>query len=378
MIRAFTAIFLIVFFSLNAFCGIGLRSDVTGITGIRRDEGKTEVTVGGLWLPELHMNAGFQNKSCDFLAGGRFNGLWYNREKTETTLEFYRFWGRFSGPFWDLRGGLQKIAFGPAQLFRPLMWFDELDPADPLGLTRGVRGMRGRLFFANNTNIWGWALYRNDRLKGREIYSTEDHTLEYGGRLQFPVSQGEWGISWHSRIPEYSTMKTETRTAVNTGDNQRETRLGFDAQWDLLAGIWFESVVIHAPGAPVFSWIHDYVVGVDYTFPLGNGLHVLSEFGMNALFDKDLNSLENSKMAGLMVNYPLDFFTALSGFFMWFPDRDLMSLVGSFEYTSGNITYYLQYIHTITSENIPVPDLPGISHGMQVKGMISWQIAGEF
>ena len=57
--------------------------------------------------------------------------------------------------------GLQKINFGSATMLRPLMWFDQVDPRDPLQLTDGVWGVLGRYYFLNNANIWLWGLYGN-------------------------------------------------------------------------------------------------------------------------------------------------------------------------------------------------------------------------
>ena len=40
------------------------------------------------------------------------------------TEKWYRLWGRIATEKLELRLGLQKIAFGPARVLRPLMWFD--------------------------------------------------------------------------------------------------------------------------------------------------------------------------------------------------------------------------------------------------------------
>lgn len=62
----------------------------------------------------------------------------------------FRFSGQLSGRVSELRLGLQKINFGSAQLFRPLMWFDKMDPRDPLQMTDGVWGALYRYYFRNN------------------------------------------------------------------------------------------------------------------------------------------------------------------------------------------------------------------------------------
>ena len=54
------------------------------------------------------------------------------------------------------RLGLQKIDFGSALLIRPLQWFNQIDPRDPLRLTNGVYGILFRQYFNDNSNIWLW------------------------------------------------------------------------------------------------------------------------------------------------------------------------------------------------------------------------------
>ena len=68
---------------------------------------------------------------------------------------------RYSSDQFELRLGLQKINFGSASMLRPLMWFDQMDPRDPLHLTDGVWGLLARYYFLNNANIWLWGLYGN-------------------------------------------------------------------------------------------------------------------------------------------------------------------------------------------------------------------------
>ena len=66
----------------------------------------------------------------------------------------YRLWLRLSSSRFEARLGLQKINFGSATIFRPLMWFDRIDPRDPLQLSVGVYGLLLRYYFRGNANIW--------------------------------------------------------------------------------------------------------------------------------------------------------------------------------------------------------------------------------
>ncbi|MCK5168244.1 MAG: hypothetical protein KAQ75_00080 [Bacteroidales bacterium] len=86
------------------------------------------------------------------------SSLLYGLDSIETDFKIkpYRLQLGFSGNQFDARLGLQKINFGSAALLRPLMWFDKIDPRDPLQLTDGVYGVLGRYYFLNNANIWLW------------------------------------------------------------------------------------------------------------------------------------------------------------------------------------------------------------------------------
>lgn len=49
----------------------------------------------------------------------------------EGKVKPYRAWIRISSNTFEVRAGLQKMNFGSATLFRPLMWFDRVDPQIP-------------------------------------------------------------------------------------------------------------------------------------------------------------------------------------------------------------------------------------------------------
>ncbi len=71
-------------------------------------------------------------------------------------LEPYRLWIRLADSTRSLRIGLQQINFGSATLLRPLMWFDRVNPIDPLGLTEGVWSVLGQAYFGQKANLWLW------------------------------------------------------------------------------------------------------------------------------------------------------------------------------------------------------------------------------
>ncbi|MGB9906043.1 MAG: hypothetical protein ACPLRR_01495 [Candidatus Saccharicenans sp.] len=69
---------------------------------------------------------------------------------------------KYASNRFEARLGLQKISFGSAALIRPLMWFDRLDPRDPIQLTDGVYGLLLRTYISTRTNLWFWVLYGNN------------------------------------------------------------------------------------------------------------------------------------------------------------------------------------------------------------------------
>ena len=111
----------------------------------------------------------------------------------------YRGWVRLALDRFEARLGLQKINFGSAMLLRPLMWFDRLDPSDPLQLTDGVYGLLLKYTFPGNANVWLWGLAGNGDPKGWETVGTKKSSPEFGGRVQVPVPAGEAALSYHHR-----------------------------------------------------------------------------------------------------------------------------------------------------------------------------------
>ncbi len=231
----------------------------------------------------------------------------------------YRFWFRRSTDNLELRAGLQKITFGTAKLFRPLMWFDKLDPRDPLQLTEGVWGFRARRFFANNSNTWLWGMLGNSDPKGWEIIPTKKNNMEFGGRYQFPVWRGEIAISGHNRIisrndlPSYLEINTMAKATP-------EVRGAIDGYFDIGIGLWFESSVVRANyGSDFHNWQSMLTVGSDYTLPFGNGITITGEHFIYSVDDKPFATDSAIQMTGLMAMYPFGLFDSISGiaFYSW-------------------------------------------------------------
>ena len=208
----------------------------------------------------------------------------FDRFDSGEDIRPYRVWARYSSSRFEIRAGLQKINFGSATLVRPLMWFDQVDPRDPLQLTDGVWGVLGRYYFLDNVNIWVWGLYGNEGPKTWETGVTRTGEPEFGGRLQVPVPRGETAISFHHRktgITETDFSHTSYRSFLLPGPGLQpmpENRFGIDGRWDVGIGLWAEAVWFwKGMDAGVLTNQHIMTIGADYTLGIGNGIHTLIE-----------------------------------------------------------------------------------------------------
>jgi len=278
----------------------------------------------------------------------------------------YRFWARYSTNQFELRAGLQKINFGSASILRPLMWFDQIDPRDPLKLTDGVWGVLARYYFLNNANIWLWGLYGNENLKGWETFSSDKKIPEFGGRLQSPVPHGEAGFSYHHRIADCSSLSD----SFNIIGNVTENRFGFDAKFDMNIGWWIEaSWSAYNKEIGMFSNQEIINLGADYTFSLGNGLTVIYE-QLIASLDENPFGFENvSTFSLLNLSYPLGLFDKISAivYFDWANNKAYNFL--NWQRVFNKYTLYLMAYINPKDYNIPTPgsdDLLYAGSGIQL------------
>jgi hypothetical protein len=231
-------------------------------------------------------------------------------------LKPYRLWARYSAPQFEFRLGLQKINFGAASLLRPLMWFDQVDPRDPIQFTDGVWAALGRYYFLNNANIWLWGLYGNPNPRGWELAKTNSRRPEFGGRFQHPVPKGEAGISFHHRVADTRALNG----LVTPFEEAPETRIGLDVKLDLVVGCWLEaSWTANRRDLGAFSHQELLNAGLDYTFGIGNGLYVIFEqllvsYGAQAFSFSNANSFSL-----LSASYPISFFDTMGAivYFDW-------------------------------------------------------------
>lgn len=308
------------------------------------------VLLGGRYIPQLNYSKNLnENSLFDLEVSANIYGSWQS-DNTTGKIKPYRAWARYSTRQFELRAGLQKINFGSAAILRPLMWFDQVDPRDPLQLTDGVWGVLGRYYFLNNTNIWLWGLYGNNATKGWELTTTNKNYPEFGGRIQVPVPLGEAALSFHHRrvdtrnmaliLPAYSIMP--------------ENRLGFDIKIDWLAGIWFEGAWIHN-GENLGPLTNQAILnaGADYTFGLGNGLLIIYEHLIVSSDEKPFEFENKMNFSVLSASYPIGLFDNLNALIYYSWDHEQVYTFLNWQRQYNKISLHLMAYWNPETFNLP-------------------------
>ncbi|MBT4728261.1 MAG: hypothetical protein HOB88_07475 [Bacteroidetes bacterium] len=277
------------------------------------DEIKSQI--GGRIIPTINFDKTFNSKlklDAEFSLNstGYLTYTDWNQSDQGESFKPYRLWLRVSGEKWEVRAGLQKINFGSASMLRPLMWFDQIDPRDPLQLTNGVYAILGRYYFKNNANLWLWTIGGRQNLKGWEIIKTSGNSPEYGGRFQFPFIKGELATSYNYR-------KTYNSSTDLFGTNEillimPEHKFGLDGKWDMKIGLWIESSYTHnsgVTGPPIaLNLLKNRLynnIGADYTFGIGNGLNVTYEQLFMTHAGPEFKDSKTLTFSILALNYPI-------------------------------------------------------------------------
>lgn len=281
----------------------------------------SDTRVGGRFIPEFSLNQAFSDTfSLDVNLSLNAYGVadigTGEDIQPEGEVKPYRFWLRLATPRFEARLGLQKINFGSAALLRPLMWFDSVDPRDPLQLTEGVYGLLVRYYFQNNANIWVWSLYGNENPKGWEAAATAEDSVEYGGRVQLPLLAGELAVTYHRR--QFDLPPLPGAPVALPGERVPESRIGLDGKWDVGIGLWFEGTLTHQESDLLPEpWQRACALGADYTFGLGNGLNVMAE---HLRLDRSRAAFrrgEGTDFTALFLRYPVSIFVDLTAIFYY-------------------------------------------------------------
>jgi len=298
----------------------------------------TKGWLGGRYIPQINLTQPLENNQLIDLEAsvnlfGDIGIRSFDNTSTDATIKPYRAWARYASTRAEVRLGLQKINFGSAQMFRPLMWFDSMDPRDPLQLTDGVWGGLFRYYFPNNTTLWLWSLYGNDKNKGWEILPSSSSFPEIGGRVQIPIPKGEGALSYHFREADASAYGLEKIA---------ENRFGLDVRLDATVGLWFESSWTHLNGdMGELTNQQMATLGTDYTFGIGNGLGLTFEQFFYSYGERGIDFNRSLNFSGLNLSYPLSMADNLSAmvYYDWGNQRFYNFL--NWQHQRNNVTFYL-------------------------------------
>ncbi len=313
---------LIIFSSVTNAQEYDLRGMATGWLSLNNSQ-EWVFQSGGRYLPEFGYSIPLNDeiKLEGEISANLFGSYTspFEGEKFYGRIKPYRIWTKVSGTQFEIRAGLQKINFGSASVLRPLMWFDRMDPRDPLNLTDGVYGILGRYYTLGNANFWMWALYGN-KTKGWETEETKNRNIEAGGRIQFPVPRAEIGISYHHRVVQAEDIISTPAPLFTTYEfDYPENKFGIDIKADLGIGLWIEEVLIYNRTDLRPEYNNMFTAGADYTFGVGNGLRLMAEHLIVQYSGQSSGSGQAVQFTSFSASYPLSVFADINyiSYFDW-------------------------------------------------------------
>jgi|GEM_PF-1496447 len=296
-----------------------------------------QAVVNGVSLhitPDWRQTYSRGGRTLELLLMGQLEYLKNEGQDRDIGAYWYRYLLRYSGERADLKLGLQKINFGPAQFLRTLQWFDTLNPLDPSGRSDGVEAVLLRMYPHWRVNVWFWALAA-DRRDGLNYLLTEDPEnpsifllnretevrQPFGGRVQIQLAAVDLGLSLHHRQPDYA------------GYEYREYRAALDLRGEWGIGWWLEAMQIQRgeiqdgdfDRPAYFGWdpfmfleksSRALTLGADYTMGIGNGIYTMLEYAKrspSAEFDR---LPPKQEQALFMLSYPLGLFDSFMALFL--------------------------------------------------------------
>lgn len=310
-------LFLIAFSFLPVLMVDGQKADFSGqaaVWGTINSSGGVGFQTGARYIPKFswELPAGEKFKFDGELSADTYLSYSHIPDSSgeyDLSASLYRFWLRFSGERFEFRVGLQKINFGSASMLRPLMWFDRVDPRDPLRLTRGVYGIQGKYFFPNNASVWLWMLIGNGTAKGWEIVPSSRKKPELGGRVQIPVPKGEMAFTYNNRIAQFPDNWQPPVTGKNSF---REQRFGYDVKVDLGVGLWAETCITYLNQTEISPYTRAATIGADCTLGILEGLNLTAEQMFYSSSDKLFSKGDNLSFTGFSAGIPLSIITRVS------------------------------------------------------------------
>ena len=240
----------------------------------------------------------------------------FDTSNSELNNQTYRAWLRLAGDHFSLRGGRQKINFGPARLLRTLRWFDTLNPLDPRQESTGVDALMARYYFLDNQNIWFWLIdCEKGEMKGNESLASGEN-IEPGFRVQIPWDSAEFGLSAHHRRLE---------------SQEDQTKIAGDFFIDYILGFWGE----YSYQIQTDQNKNQFTLGTDYTVSFITGLHFTGEY---------YQGVNDQAQLALSLDFPVSIFdTAMISYFY---QEDGASVSANWQRTYDQFSWYLIMSHS--------------------------------
>jgi len=314
----------------------------SGLTGSDApvNQSSFESSVG--YIPTISVFKGLSNdRLFDVEWAYRVERYYSGDSLFSDSYDNHRAWVRYSSQTIEARLGLQKIAFGPAQVLRSLSWFDTIDLQDPTGQTDGVDAFRLRWFPTNSMALWSWAVRDKD-----EYYS-------WGGRAELSTELGEWGLTIHHDPSDSLQLIGQTRAWIDQSHN----RIALDFRYDGFVGLWNESAFILSDETE----IQMVTVGADYTLPIAGGMLLMAESMYISNSQTDTDQLYTAFMSSIpigMINQ-LMFITQVD----WEEEHAYHYIRWSATYDRFSLNFIVSNSPKRSAYNIPVQELPKTAAG---------------
>jgi hypothetical protein len=248
--------------------------------------------------------------------------------RDETDVDFFRAWLRFGNDRLKVRGGRQKILFGAGFIFRPVGFFDTRNVTGVVPETRGVDGVRATYFIDDTTSLQGWVV--PGKLGDRLIA---------GLRWEGLIAGFETGV-----VAQYHP-KTDLEELEQF--SQELVQLGYHVKGEYNIAYWNEGrldIEQNKAGEPLRF---DTVVGADYTFDIGEGLHFLMEYflstrqdGFTRTFPKEEPTIQQ---IGFLFDMPYGIDIVWQVFGLYDIDDESFQIIPQIEYSvTDQVFLYLQ------------------------------------
>jgi hypothetical protein len=248
-----------------------------------KDEYNQEWLFDTGWKPDLFAKYQFENGwdvSGELSLNNHVSYLYDldNEDELDLSIKLYRAWAAMSYGESEIKAGLQHIRFGPAKIYRPLQWFDNLDPFSLIQDSEGVPAITVTHFFPN-PEFKFWILPGTGEPRYTDWgVATKKGSIEWGGRASVLSTLGETGLSFNTRTVKH---------AYDQFNLAHEYQFGLDQRVDGVIGAWLETDVrffdsgvnlYEGEGfAPLPRYYGSATIGADYTFGIGNGLYIMGE-----------------------------------------------------------------------------------------------------